>query len=127
MRMPPAGDGFYAVVRESDAIAPGAGPRLGGVGPLPTGLVARILARPWLARPLAWLFARGLRGTYCSMAGDLPAGRSEIDFYNRHLIGLSGDFPCPLNRLVLTLIQRIVARRRPPHPTRLESLRRRFC
>lgn len=117
---------FFDLLRENHAILTHAGVELGQVGPIPTRTVAQILSRPWLARPLAWLFAATLRGTYCSMAADLPAGRTEVENYNGHLIALAGDFPCPLNRLVLALIQRMVARHLPPHPDRLQELQGAF-
>ncbi len=113
---------FFDLLRENHAILTRAGLPLGKVGPLPPGTVAGILARPWLARPLAWLFARGLRGTYCSMSGDLPLGRSEADYFNGYLVRRAGDFPCPLNRLVLELLRRMLEQRLPPHRDRLDEL-----
>jgi 2-dehydropantoate 2-reductase len=71
---------------------------------------------------LAWTFYPSLRGTYCSMANDLPAGRTEIDFYNRHLIDLAGDRPCPLNRRVYELIKHMEQERLPPHAGVLRQL-----
>jgi 2-dehydropantoate 2-reductase len=115
---------FFALLRENHAILARAGIVLGKIGPLEPATVAGILARPWLARPLAGVFARGLRGTYCSMSADLPQGRTEIDFYNRHLIDLAGAFPCPLNQVVVALVQRMVACHLPPHLDRLEELHR---
>jgi 2-dehydropantoate 2-reductase len=118
---------FFELLRENHSILTRAGVTLGKVGPLPTDMVARILARPWLARPLAWIFARTLRGSYCSMADDLPAGRTEVENYNGRLIQLAGHHtPCPLNRLVVALIGRMVARHLPPHPDRLNELWRAF-
>ena len=35
-----------------------------------------------MASLLAWAFYPTLRGTYCSMSKDLPAGRTEIENYN---------------------------------------------
>src|SRR5262249_21309529 len=104
------------------AILRHAGILLGKVGPLHPATVARILSRPWLAHALAWAFYPSLRGTYCSMAGDLPQGPTEIDNYNGHLIELAGDFPCPLNRAVRALVQRIEAERLTPHPERLAEM-----
>jgi 2-dehydropantoate 2-reductase len=48
------------------------------------------------------------------MAGDLPAGRTEIDYYNGHLLTLAGDRPCPLNRKVHALVRRMERERRRP-------------
>ncbi len=64
---------------------------------------------------MAWAFYPGLRGTYCSMSNDLPAGRTEIDYYNGHLLDLAGDGPCPLNRRVYALIKRMERERIAPH------------
>lgn len=113
---------FFALLRENHAILHHADLPLEKVGPLHPATVARILARPWLAHLLAWAFYPSLRGTYCSMAPDLPHGPTEIDNYNGHLIQLAGDFPCPLNRAVVDLVHRIVAERLPPHPDRLQPL-----
>ena len=112
---------FFDLLRENYAILKGAGVPLGKVGPLHPTTVAAILRRPWLARSLAWAFYPSLRGTYCSMAGDLP-GRTEIDNYNGHLIALAGDRPCPLNRRVHDLVQRMEREHIPPHPSVLDEL-----
>ena len=113
---------FFDLLRENHAILCRAGILLGKVGPLHPSTVAAILRRPWIANALAWAFYPGLRGTYCSMSGDLPAGRTEIDYYNGHLLELAGDGPCPLNRLVYALIQRMERQRLTPHPASLEPL-----
>jgi 2-dehydropantoate 2-reductase len=113
---------FFDLLRENHAILSRAGIPLGQVGPLHPSTVAAVLRRPWIANALAWAFYPGLRGTYCSMSGDLPAGRTEIDYYNGHLLELAGDGPCPLNRLVYALIQRIERQRLAPHPAHLEPL-----
>jgi 2-dehydropantoate 2-reductase len=63
---------------------------------------------------LAWFFYPTLRKTYCSMSGDLPRGRTEIGYYNGHLIELAGDFPCPLNRRVYALVRKMEQERIPP-------------
>jgi 2-dehydropantoate 2-reductase len=113
---------FFALLQENYAILRGAGVELGKVGPLHPSRVAAILRAPWLARALASAFYPSLRGTYCSMAGDLPRGRSEIDNYNRHLIDLAGHTPCPLNRHVYALARRIERDHIPPHPSLLDEL-----
>jgi 2-dehydropantoate 2-reductase len=113
---------FFTLLQENYAILRGAGVEVGKVGPLHPSRVAAILRAPWLARALAWAFYPSLRGTYCSMAGDLPRGRSEIDNYNRHLIDLAGNTPCPLNRRVYALARRIEREAIPPHPALVEEL-----
>ncbi len=57
------------------------------------------------------------------MSGDLPAGRTEIDYYNGHLLDLAGDGPCPLNRRVYNLVKRMERERMAPYPGVLEKLR----
>ncbi|MFO0842845.1 MAG: ketopantoate reductase C-terminal domain-containing protein [Gemmataceae bacterium] len=113
---------FFALLRENHAILRHAGVPLGQVGPLRPATVAGILRRPWLAHALAWAFYPSLRGTYCSMAPDLPHGPTEIDNYNGHLIALAGEFPCPLNRAVHALVKGIEAGRLTPRPELLGPL-----
>ena len=60
----------------------------------------------------------------CRQPDDLPRGRTEIDFYNRHLIDLAGDRPCPLNRAVYALVRRMESERIMPHPGMLDELTR---
>jgi 2-dehydropantoate 2-reductase len=115
---------FFDLLRENYAILKRAGIALGKVGPFHPSTVAAILRRPWLAHSLAWAFYPSLRGTYCSMSGDLPRGRTEIDYYNGHLLELAGDAPCPLNRRVYDLIKRMEHGRLAPHLERLEELNR---
>ena len=122
LRWPRARQLFFDLLRENYAILCGAGVPLGKVGPLHPHTVARILAHPALAHSLAWAFYPTLRKTYCSMSGDLPKGRTEIDYYNRHLIDLAGDRPCPLNRRVYDLVRGMEAQRRPPGPEALTEL-----
>jgi 2-dehydropantoate 2-reductase len=105
---------FFELLRENHAILEGAGIALGKVGPLHPSTVAAILRRPWLAHALAWAFYPSLRGTYCSMSGDLPKGRTEIDYYNGHLLALAGATPCPLNRRVYALVKRMERERLAP-------------
>ena len=90
LRLPRVRQLFFDLLRENYAILRGAGVPLGKVGPLHPHTVARILAVPLLANSLAWAFYPTLRKTYCSMAGDLPKGRTEVDYYNGHLIELAG-------------------------------------
>jgi 2-dehydropantoate 2-reductase len=120
---------FFALLRENHAILRGAGAPLGKVGPLHPDTVAGILAWPWLANALAWAFYPGLRGTYCSMANDLPAGRTEIEHYNGYLIGLASrgrespeESSCPLNQRVYSLIRKMEQQRLSPCLERLCEL-----
>ncbi len=113
---------FFDLLRENHAILKRAGIELGKVGPLHPSTVAEILRRPWLAHALAWAFYPSLRGTYCSMSGDLPKGRTEIDNYNGHLLALAGDAPCPINRRVYSLIKRLERERLAPDLRLLDDL-----
>lgn len=113
---------FFALLRENYRILKGAGVPLGRIGPIHPDLVDRILRLPLLARLLAVPFARSLRGTYCSMAGELPAGRSEVDNYNGHLLELAVEGDFPLNRKVYLLAKRMQAERLTPGLGRLEEL-----
>lgn len=113
---------FFDLLRENYAILRSAGVALGKVGPFHPRRVAAILSRPFVAGALAWAFYPSLRRTYCSMSGDLPRGRSEIDYYNRHLIDLAGTTPCPLNRRVYALVKRLERERACPHPSLLDEL-----
>jgi 2-dehydropantoate 2-reductase len=122
LRLPRARALFFDLLRENHTILQRAGVALGKIGPFHPSRVAAILRRPWLAHALAWAFYPSLRGTYCSMSGDLPAGRTEIDYYNGHLLRLAGDAPCPLNRGVHALVKRMERERLAPHPGRLEEL-----
>jgi 2-dehydropantoate 2-reductase len=113
---------FFDLLQENYAILHGAGVELGKVGPFHPRRVVAILSRPFVARALAWAFYPSLRGTYCSMSGDLPRGRTEIDYYNRHLIDLAGAMPCPLNRRVYAVVKRLERENIQPHPDLLEEL-----
>lgn len=113
---------FFNQLRENYAILHGAGITLGKIGPFHPASVERILHRPALANALAWAFYPTLRKSYCSMAGDLPRGRTEIDYYNRRLIDLAGDRPCPCNRQVYQLIKRMERERIPPGVHVLDEL-----
>jgi 2-dehydropantoate 2-reductase len=113
---------FFALLRENYAILRGAGVALGKIGPFRPITVDRILRRLTLARALSWAFYPSLRGTYCSMHGDLPVGRTEVDYYNGYLIDLAGGRPCPLNRQVYDLVKRMEQERISPGPAVLEKL-----
>lgn len=105
---------FFTLLRENYRILKGAGVALGQVGPFHPDTVDRLLRWPLVARVLAWPFSRTLRRTYCSMSGDIPRGRTEIDNFNGHLIDLAGDGACDLNRIVHALVKRMEQERLAP-------------
>ena len=110
-RSPRRGCLFFELLRENYTILRDAGIRLETIGPFHPATVNRILRWKILARALAWAFYPSLRGSYCSMNGDLRLGRTEIDNYNRYLIELAGDRPCRLNRRVHDLVKRMEQKR----------------
>lgn len=112
---------FFGLLRENYAILRGAGIALAKIGPFHPDTVQRILSRRLLARSLAWAFCPTLRGSYCSMFGDLPKGRTEIDNYNGHLIALASERPCPLNRGVYELVKKMERERIAPSLARLDD------
>jgi 2-dehydropantoate 2-reductase len=105
---------FFALLRENYAILRGARAPLARIGPFHPDTVERILATGLVARALSWAFYPTLRGTYCSMHADLPAGRTEIEYYNGHLIQLAGERNCPLNQRIYHLVKRMEGERIPP-------------
>jgi 2-dehydropantoate 2-reductase len=113
---------FFELLRENYTILRDAGVRLEKIGPFHPATVHRILRQKLVARALAWAFYPSLRGSYCSMNADLPLGRTEIDNYNRYLIDLAGDRPCPLNRRVYALIKYLERERIPPSLCVLDQL-----
>jgi 2-dehydropantoate 2-reductase len=113
---------FFAFILENYGILSGAGIALGKVGPFHPSTVAAILKRRWIGRLMAWAFEPSLRGTYCSMAPDLPRGITEIDYYNQRLIDVAGDHPCPLNRAAVKLIKRMERERIAPHRDAIREL-----
>jgi 2-dehydropantoate 2-reductase len=115
---------FFALLQENYRILTAAGVGLGTVGPFHPRTVAWILRRRWLAGLMAKLFEPSLRGTYCSMAGEIEKGRTEIDNYNGHLIRLAEAHgtPCPLNRAVYELVTRMTATRTRPSSGVLDEL-----
>ncbi len=122
LSLPDARKLFFRLIQENYGILSGSGIELGKIGPFHPSTVAAILRRRWLARALAWAFEPSLRGTYCSMAPDLPKGRTEIDYYNQRLVQLAGDRPCPLNRAVVNMIKRMERERIQPHREALKEL-----
>lgn len=104
---------FFALLQENHRILTAAGIELGQVGPFHPTTVAWILRRKWLAGLMARFFEPSLRGTYCSMAGEIQKGRTEIDNYNGHLIRLAEETgtPSPLNRAAHDLVVSMTAAR----------------
>lgn len=117
LAVPPVRQMFFELLRENFAILQGAGRTLARIGPFHPDTVQRILQRRWLAHSLAWAFYPTLRGSYCSMTGDLPKGRTEIDHYNGYLLELAGSRPCPVNRWIYDLVKRMERERLTPHRT----------
>jgi 2-dehydropantoate 2-reductase len=115
---------FFALLRENYDILSAAGVALGRVGPLHPRTVERILRRPVIANLAAVFFYPTLRGSYCSMSGDLPRGRTEIEYYNRHLMDLAArsNRPCPLNRGAYELVKTMERERMKPAPHWLSKL-----
>lgn len=122
LREGPARRLFFALLQENYRILRQAGKPLGTIGPFSPGTVQRILNQRWLARSLAWAFYPSLKGRYCSMSLDLPAGRTEIDNYNGYLLSLAGSVSCPLNRLTYSMIKQMERTRTPPGPSHLDEL-----
>jgi 2-dehydropantoate 2-reductase len=115
---------FFALLQENYRILTAAGIALGKVGPFHPRTVAWILRRKWLAGIMAKCFEPSLRGTYCSMAGEIQKGRTEIANYNGHLIRLAEKTgtPCPLNRAVSDLVAGMTEERANPRREVLEKL-----
>jgi 2-dehydropantoate 2-reductase len=105
---------FFQLLRENYGILKAAGVPLGIVGPFHPDTVDRILRMPVIARAMAWPFSFSLRRTYCSMAGDIPKGHTEIDYFNGHLLELAGDRDILLNRLAYDLVKRMEQQRATP-------------
>ena len=110
----PARKLFFAFLRENYGILKHSGTRLGTVGPFHPDTVNVILKTPLLGTLMSGPFSKSLRGTYCSMSGDIQTGRTEVDNFNGHLVRLAGDFPCPLNRQSCDLINRLARDRATP-------------
>ena len=124
LSVPAARKLFFALLQENHSILRDAGVELGKVGPFHPRTVAWILRRRWLAGLMAKFFEPSLRGTYCSMAGEIQKGRTELDNYNGHLLRLAEatGTPCPLNRAVYELVTKMTAERAAPRRGILEEL-----
>lgn len=121
LQLPRARRLFFSFLQENHAILTAASKPLGRVGPFHPDRVMSILSRPWLARVMARWFARGLRGTYCSMAGDIEKGRTEVQNYNGQLARWAGRTPCPLNRRAITIVERMSSERIRPNLSMLDQ------
>jgi len=115
---------FFNFLRENHAILKQASIPLETIGPFHPNTVQRILRTPLLARCLSPAFARSLRGTYCSMSGDIERGRTEIDYFNGHLLALADTYPCPLNHTACTLVRRMTDEQASPSIDCLEAFLR---
>lgn len=113
---------FFALLLENHAILRHAGVPLARIGPFHPDVVARILRTPLLPQLMSHFFRPSLRGTYCSMAPDMGSGRTEMDAYNGHLVRIAGDLPCPINRAVIDLVDRISRERLTPAHRHLRDL-----
>ena len=124
LSLPTARKLFFELIHENHRILTANGIRLGKVGPFRPETVAWILRRRWLASLMAKAFEPSLRGTYCSMAGEIQKGRTEIDNYNGHLIRLAeqAGIECPLNRAVYALVERMTRERAASHQDVLSEL-----
>ncbi|MBM3983843.1 MAG: ketopantoate reductase family protein [Planctomycetes bacterium] len=124
LSVPAARKLFFALLQENYAILRASGIELGTVGPFHPRTVVWILRRKWLARVMARFFEPSLRGTYCSMAGEIEKGRTELDNYTGHLLRLAAasGAPCPLNTAVYALVSEMTAARARPRPEVLARL-----
>lgn len=117
-----ARDLFFRILQENYGILKAAGVPLGVIGPFHPDTVNRILHYPFLAKIMAKPFAYSLRNTYCSMAGDIEKGRTEIDFFNGHLIELAGDREIPFNRSIFDFLKWMEKTRQAPSLDLLDTL-----
>ncbi len=124
LSLPVARKLFFGLLQENHRILSAADLPLGKVGPFHPSTVAWILRQRWLAGMMAKFFEPSLRGTYCSMAGEIEKGRTEIANYNGYLITLAEKTgtPCPLNHAVLNLVTEMTEQRQKPAIAVLESL-----
>jgi 2-dehydropantoate 2-reductase len=113
---------FFALLRENYSILKNAGLEMQTIGPFHPDTVMRILRTPLLPKLMGVFFRPSLRGTYCSMSPDMGSGRTEIDAYNGHLIRLAAGFPCPINRAVVGMVEKISRQRLAPAHSHLREL-----
>jgi 2-dehydropantoate 2-reductase len=114
LTIPAARKLFFGLLHENYKILKASGAHLEKIGPFRPDTVNCFLRLPLVARLLAIPFSRTLHGTYCSMAGDLPNGPTELDNYNGYLLELAGDRRSPLNREVYRLVRRVEEDRSEP-------------
>jgi 2-dehydropantoate 2-reductase len=107
LTIPKARKLFFGLILENYRILKSSGAPLEKIGPLHPDAVAMLLRLPLLARMLAFPFSRTLKGTYCSMAGDLPNGPTELENYNGYLLKLAGDRQFPLNQEVYAITRHV--------------------
>jgi 2-dehydropantoate 2-reductase len=112
---------FFAFLRENFAILHKAQIPLATIGPFHPRVVNRILRTPMLGTVMAGPFSRSLKGTYCSMSGDIELGRTEVDNFNGHLLKIASDGPCPFNRSAVTIVNRMAATRAKPELRMLDE------
>jgi 2-dehydropantoate 2-reductase len=122
LTLPKARRLFFRILRENYEILKAAGVPLAVVGPFHPDTVYRILGFPAIARCLAWPFSLSLRNTYCSMSGEIPKGRTEIDYFNGHLIDLAGNRNVDSNRRCYDLVKRMEKERATPTLRWLDEL-----
>jgi 2-dehydropantoate 2-reductase len=114
---------FFDLLAENYAILRAASQPLGKVGPFHPRTVSWILRRRWLANTMAGSFAKSLRGTYCSMAGEIATGRTELEHYTGHLMRLAaGVIDAPLNRRVYEIVSGMVRERAAPRRDVIDAL-----
>ena len=118
----PARKLFFRFLRENYAILKRSGTTLGTVGPFHPNTVNKILRTPLLGTLMSGPFSKSLRGTYCSMSGDIETGRTEVDNFNGHLVRLANGTPCPLNQAACQLVSRMADERATPAMTYLDEL-----
>ena len=122
LTIPKARKLFFGLIAENYRILQSAGAPLATIGPFHPNVVAVLLRLPLVARMLSIPFSRTLRGTYCSMAGDLPNGPTELENYNGHLLRLAGDRDFPLNREVYALTKYVEINGLQPEMSWLDEL-----
>ena len=113
---------FFAFLRENYAILKRAGVPLGTVGPFHPDTVNRILRAPLLGTIMSGPFSRSLKGTYCSMSGDIETGRTEVENFNGHLVRLAAGRDCPLNQAACDLVNQMASEKATPSMPYLDQL-----
>jgi 2-dehydropantoate 2-reductase len=93
---------LFALLVENYQILRAAGLHLGWLGPFPPALTVRLLRWRALVERLVPLFARSLRGTYCSIVSDWLRGPTELDYYTGQMLRLARQaaVAAPLNAAV---------------------------